>query len=85
MEKIQYQNLPNCLHLTKGEIEVVVTTDVGPRIVVYSFIGGENIPGWREKAKVETALGEFKPYGGHRLWIAPESMPNSYAIENRLF
>ncbi len=82
MEKIQYRNLPNCIRLTNGEIEVVVTTDVGPRIIGYSFVGGENILGWHEEAKVETRLGEFKPYGGHRLWIAPENMPNSYAPDN---
>jgi hypothetical protein len=82
VEKIQYRNLPNCIRLTNGEIEVVVTTDVGPRIIGYSFVGGENILGWHEEAKVETRLGEFKPYGGHRLWIAPENMPNSYAPDN---
>lgn len=82
MEKIQYQNLPNCIRVTNGEIEVIVTTDVGPRIIVYSFVGGENILGWHGEAKVETELGEFKPYGGHRLWIAPENMPNSYAPDN---
>ncbi len=82
MEKIQYQNLSNCIRLTNGEIEVVVTTEVGPRIVRYSFVGGENILGWHEDAKVETELGEFRPFGGHRLWIAPENMPNSYAPDN---
>jgi hypothetical protein len=28
---------------------------------------------------VTTDLGEWKPYGGHRLWMAPENMPLSYA------
>ena len=48
----------------------------------YSLVGGENIFGLHAEAKVETALGEFKPYGGHRLWAAPENMPNSYAPDN---
>jgi len=82
MKKIQYQDLPNCVRLTNDEIEVFVTTDVGPRIVGYSFIGGENILGLHLQAKVETELGIWKPYGGHRLWIAPENMPNSYAPDN---
>jgi len=82
VEKIQYENLSNCIRLTNGKIEVVVTTDVGPRIVGYSFVGGENILGSHPEAKVETKLGEFRPYGGHRLWIAPENMPNSYAPDN---
>lgn len=82
MEKIQYKNLQNCIRLTNGEIEIVVTTEVGPRIIFYGFIGGENILGEHFELKSETALGEFKPYGGHRLWIAPENMPNSYAPDN---
>ncbi|MDQ3130455.1 MAG: hypothetical protein M3Q99_06810 [Acidobacteriota bacterium] len=82
MEKISYYNLPNCVRLTNDEIEMFVTTDVGPRIVGYSFIGGENILGLHLQAKVETELGIWKPYGGHRLWIAPENMPNSYAPDN---
>ncbi len=82
MEKIRYLDLPNCIRLSNGEVEVIVSTDVGPRILHYSIIGGENIFGLHATAKVETALGEFKPYGGHRLWAAPESMPNSYAPDN---
>ncbi len=82
MEKIRYLDLPNCIRLSNGEVEVIVSTDVGPRILHYSLVGGENIFGLHADAKVETALGEFKPYGGHRLWIAPENMPNSYAPDN---
>jgi hypothetical protein len=82
MKKIEYLNLPNCIRLTNGEVEIIVTTDVGPRIISYNFVGGENILGEHPNARVETALGEFKPYGGHRLWIAPENMPNSYAPDN---
>jgi hypothetical protein len=84
VKKIQYKNLQNCIRLTNGEIEIVVTTDVGPRIIFYAFVGGENILGEHFDLKTETALGEFKPYGGHRLWIAPENMPNSYAPDNAL-
>jgi len=81
-EKLTYSDLSNCVRLTNGEVEIVVTTEVGPRILHYSFAGGENVLGLHAEAKVKTALGEFKPYGGHRLWIAPEHMPNSYAPDN---
>jgi hypothetical protein len=82
METVERLNLPNCIRLSNREVEIIVTTDVGPRILSYAFVGGENVLGWHPNAKVETALGEFKPYGGHRLWIAPENMPNSYAPDN---
>lgn len=82
MEKTVYKSLPDCLRLSNGEIEIIVTTGVGPRVIFYGFAGGENVLGEHFDAKVETALGEFKPYGGHRLWIAPENMPDSYAPDN---
>lgn len=82
MEKIRFPNLQNCIRLSNDEIEVVAALDFGPRIINYSFIGGENIFGLHPQAKVETELGVWKPYGGHRLWIAPENMPKSYAPDN---
>ena len=82
VSKIQYQVFPNCLQLSNGEIELVVTTDVGPRILRYAFVDGENILGEHPEAIVNTPLGTWKPYGGHRLWIAPENMPNSYTPDN---
>ncbi len=82
MERIRYLDLPNCIRLSNGEVEVIVSTDVGPRVLHYSLVGGENIFGLHADAEVETALGRFKPYGGHRLWVAPENMPNSYAPDN---
>lgn len=82
MEKVQYHDLANCVRLYNDEIEIVVTTEIGPRIVGYSLVGGENVLGYHPHARVETALGTWKPYGGHRLWIAPENMPNSYAPDD---
>ena len=82
MESISYQGFPDCFRLRNDEVEVVVSTSFGPRILKYSLIDGENILGEHFAAAVTTSLGEWKPYGGHRLWIAPEHMPNSYTPDN---
>lgn len=82
LEKINFEGFENCLRISNGTAEIIVTTAVGPRIVFYGLAGGENILGLHPHAEVETALGRWKPYGGHRLWIAPENMPNSYAPDN---
>ncbi len=82
VSKIQYKSFPNCLQLSNGKIELVATTDIGPRILRYAFVDGENILGEHPEAVVNTPLGAWKPYGGHRLWIAPENMPNSYAPDD---
>ncbi|MBC7798629.1 MAG: hypothetical protein H7Z37_17300, partial [Pyrinomonadaceae bacterium] len=83
IEKVDYQNFPNCLQISNEEVEIVVTTNIGARILRYGFTGGENILGEHFDARVQTNLGEWKPYGGHRLWIAPENMPNSYAPDDK--
>ncbi|HYP02613.1 MAG TPA: hypothetical protein VER76_20660 [Pyrinomonadaceae bacterium] len=82
VEKISYLGLPNCYRLLNGAVEAVVTSDVGPRIIRYSFSGAENILGEVPGATLQTELGDFKPWGGHRLWVAPEAKPRSYAPDN---
>ncbi len=70
------------MRLTNGTVETVVTTGVGPRILAYNFVGGENVLGWHPQAIIHSALGEYRILGGHRLWAAPEHMPNTYAPDN---
>jgi hypothetical protein len=71
-----------CVRLSNGTVEVLVATAIGPRIVRYGFPGGDNILGWVPEASVKTDLGEWRPWGGHRLWLAPEHMPRSYSPDN---
>ena len=80
MEKVSCLSLPNCLKLTNGQVEVVVTTDIGPRIIRYGFVGGENILG--ELGGSLEKKTEWQAWGGHRLWIAPEGQPRSYGPDN---
>ncbi|MFP4056952.1 MAG: hypothetical protein ACLF0G_08790 [Candidatus Brocadiia bacterium] len=82
MEKIAYLDLPNCQRLSNGTVEVVVATDIGPRILRYAFTGQDNILGECPQTAVQTDLGEWKPWGGHRLWHAPEAIPRSYVPDN---
>ena len=42
MEKIDYKGWPNSYRLSNGTVDLVVTTDVGPRIIRFGFVGGEN-------------------------------------------
>jgi len=82
IEKVNYLDFPNCFAVSNGDAKLIVSTDFGPRILFYGLDEGENIFGWHGEAEVETKLGKWKPYGGHRLWIAPENMPLSYSPDN---
>lgn len=82
VERVTCLNQPDCLRLSNGTVEVVVTTRIGPRVIRYGFIGGDNLFAELPDMAVPTELGEWKPWGGHRLWTAPEHMPRSYVPDN---
>ena len=82
IEQREYQGFSGCLEIASADARVIVSTDFGPRILLYALDDGENILGWHPEAAVNTELGLWKPYGGHRLWVAPENMPISYAPDN---
>jgi len=79
VEEIDHRDFGPALRVANGEVELIVPTGFGPRILHYSFDGEENILGWHPDAAITTELGEWRPYGGHRLWLAPENFPFSYA------
>ena len=82
VERVACPGQGECVRLANGEVEVLVATAIGPRIVRYGFIGGDNLLGWVPDDAVKTDLGTWKPWGGHRLWTAPEHMPRSYSPDN---
>ncbi len=82
VERVTYLSMPNCYKLSNGTVEVIVTTDMGPRVIKYGFVGGENVFAELPDSTVKTELGEFKILGGHRLWTAPEAWPRSYAPDS---
>ena len=77
-----FMNLPDCLQLSNGSVDLVLTTTVGPRILFFGPTGGPNLLGLFPDASKETSLGTWRPYGGHRLWVAPELVPATYAPDN---
>jgi hypothetical protein len=82
VDRVPCPESAQCVRLSNGTVEVLMATSIGPRIVRYGFTGGDNLLGWVPESSVKTALGEWKPWGGHRLWTAPEHMPRSYSPDN---
>lgn len=95
---VQFKEIENfklygrCLSVNNGITEALITLDLGPRIISYSFIGGTNVM-LSERDFFEKTCGEcfdnvfykgayFENYGGHRLWVSPESMPETYYPDN---
>ncbi|MDZ4860124.1 MAG: hypothetical protein SGI88_14190 [Candidatus Hydrogenedentes bacterium] len=82
MEKKAYGGWPNCIVLSNGTVEAIVITDVGPRIMRYGFIGGQNLLNEYPDMLGKTGGEDWRIYGGHRLWHAPEAKPRTYAPDN---
>lgn len=81
-EKYFYGGWGNCLHLSNGNIELVATTDIGPRIIRFGFQGQQNLFRELEDQIGKTGGDDFRLYGGSRFWHAPEADPRSYFPDN---
>lgn len=81
-EKIVYRGWQNCYRLSNHQVDLIVTADVGPRIIRFGFVGQPNQFKEFEGEVGKTGGDEWRSYGGHRLWHAPEAMPRSYAPDN---
>lgn len=91
-EEIDYLNFGKCLKITSPKAEVIVTLDVGPRIISYRLLDGENIF-WEDIERISYLNNQdidkmfFKGatwygLGGHRLWSSPESFSTYYPDNN---
>ncbi len=83
MDRLDYLGHKDCVRLTNDDIEVVAAP-FGPRILHYGFVGGQNLFGLFPDVTFETEMGRWRAVGGHRIWIAPESNPHSYAPDDAL-
>ena len=87
-QQIFWEQYGSCLRLSNGSIEAIVSVDVGPRVLFFGFVGGENIMNANRKEfpSVANAAMDSHYYpgavwenlGGHRLWFSPEKMPDTY-------
>jgi len=72
VERFSYRGWNNTYTLSNGIVELVVTADVGPRIISYRFCNRENLLHEVEQDAGKIGGSEFRLYGGHRLWVSPE-------------
>jgi len=77
IEKVSFEGWENCYKISNNIVELIITSDIGPRIIKYALVGQEN-----EMCVFEDTKGlvdeKWHLYGGHRLWHAPEAKPRCY-------
>ncbi len=82
-EKVKAFGWENCYQLRSGPLEMILTADVGPRILFFGLEGGRNMLKTFENQLGRTADLDWLLYGGHRLWAAPEDPYLSYLPDNQ--
>jgi hypothetical protein len=82
VEKVDWKGWPNCYRVSNGEVELIVTSDVGPRVMHYALVGGRNVLKEFPEQMGKSGESEYQLRGGHRLWVAPEALETSWALDN---
>jgi len=82
INKVHYEGWENNLQITNGKVELVITLDVGPRVLSYKTMEGENVFKNYDDQLGKSGESEWMIRGGHRLWVAPEDEKLSYLPDN---
>jgi len=93
IKEIQFENFGKCIEISNGKSDVVITTEIGPRIIRAGLVGKENVMfndlyrtniTWDKTMDEHFGKGsKWINYGGHRLWVSPEAMPNTYFPDDK--
>ncbi|MSR55519.1 MAG: hypothetical protein EXS09_19880 [Gemmataceae bacterium] len=83
IEKVEYRGWKNNLRIANASAELIVTLDVGPRVIAYRKPGGFNVMKNYDEMMGGTNEKEWQIRGGLRFWIAPEDLSRTYCPDNR--
>ena len=82
VDYISFGGWRNNVRIANEQAELIVTLDVGPRVISYRTAGGENVFKTFDAQLGGTGEVEWKSRGGHRFWLAPEDPVLSYLTDN---
>jgi hypothetical protein len=83
IEKVEYRGWKNNLRIRNDAAELIVTLDVGPRVISYSAPGGFNVLKNYDEQMGGVGEAEWQIRGGLRFWLAPEDLTRTYFPDNR--
>ena len=82
VDYVPFGGWPNNIRLANEHAELIITLDVGPRVISYRTVEGENAFKVFDAHFGGTGEAEWKSRGGHRFWLAPEDPVLSYLPDN---
>ena len=78
LQTIEYKGWKDCLLLDNGDVELVVSVGLGPRVLSFKRKGGANFFKNFDDQMANVSQDTWQSYGGHRLWHAPEVWTRTY-------
>lgn len=89
IDHVPFGGWKNNVRLANAHAELIITLDVGPRVISYRTTGGTNVFKTFDEQLGGTGEAEWKSRGGHRFWLAPEDavlsyIPDNSAVEHRV-
>ena len=82
IDRVPYGGWQTNVRISNGAVELIVTGEVGPRVIRFGFIGAPNVFAEYPGQMGNTGEREWMIRGGHRFWIAPEEKPKTYELDN---
>jgi hypothetical protein len=82
IDYVSFGGWKNNLRLANEHAELIVTLDVGPRVISYRTANGANVFKTFDAQLGRTGEPEWQSRGGHRFWLAPEHPVLSYIPDN---
>jgi len=83
MQIVRFNGWKNNVRLANREVELIITRDVGPRVIRFAYTGEKNVFAEIKGQQGGTREKEWLIRGGHRFWIAPEEKPKTYELDNK--
>ncbi len=88
-----FKEYGKCVSISNGVIEAIVTIELGPRIISFGFVDSQNFMCSERSAftrKDDEVYQNFfgkgrgwESFGGHRIWLSPESYPETYTPDDK--
>jgi hypothetical protein len=82
VEEVEYKGWKHNLKISNGDAELIVTLDVGPRVISYRLADGKNIFKEFDDQLGKSGEKDWQIRGGTRLWVGPEDVTRTYYPDN---
>jgi hypothetical protein len=82
VDVVEYRGWKHNLRLANADVELLVTLDVGPRVISFRTANGPNVFKEFPEQVGKSGESDWQMRGGHRLWAGPEDLTRTYALDN---